>query len=396
MRAVTGPYRRFFFRTLTAAAHGGVDRTALRAEGASLEGLLDFSSNRAPLGAAPGVAAALTAVDIGAYPDPRAGELAGALAAHHGVAAGHVVVGNGSTELIRLIAQLALGPGDVALSLAPSFGEYELGTRLAGAEFVEVRMVRAARDAAATVACDVTADQLAGDASGTTVGFAADEPALRGALARLRPRLCWLCSPNNPTGAALQPALIEALVGDHPDTLFVLDEAYRDLLVEPQWSAALLAAGNLVVLHSLTKAWGLAGLRLGYALLDEGLAAALRAAAPPWNVNACAQAAGLAALADVDHYRCSVELMRRGRDCLGAALRERGWQVEPSAAGFFLVDVGDASDARRALLRGGCLVRDCSSFGLPAHVRVSPRLTDQNERLLAAFAILAPSARQPS
>ena len=88
--------------------------------------------------------------------------------------------------------------------------------------------------------------------------------------------------------------------------------------------------------------------------------------------------------------------MRRGRDCLGAALRERGWQVEPSAAGFFLVDVGDASDARRALLRGGCLVRDCSSFGLPAHVRVSPRLTDQNERLLAAFAILAPSARQPS
>jgi len=386
--AMTSSARHWFFRTLTAAVHGGVDRTALRAEGATLDGLLDFSSNRAPLGAAPGVAAALARVDVEAYPDPRAAELATALAAYHGVSAGQVVVGNGSTELIRLIAQLALGPGDVALSLAPSFGEYELGTRLAGAEFAEVRLVRGAGGAAGGPAAD--------RGSGAPAGFDVDEPALRVALGRLRPRLCWLCSPNNPTGAALGSALIERLAGDYPDTLFVLDEAYRDLLAEPQWSAALLAAGNLVVLHSLTKAWGLAGLRLGYALLEAGQAAALRAAAPPWNVNACAQAAGLAALADLAHYQGSVGLMRQGRDRLSAALRERGWQVEPSAAGFFLVDMGDAPAARRVLLRGGCLVRDCSSFGLPAHVRVSPRLPEQNERLLAAFAALAPPPRRPA
>jgi histidinol-phosphate/aromatic aminotransferase/cobyric acid decarboxylase-like protein len=383
---VSAAGRRVFFRTLTAAVHGGVDRAALRAEGVRLDGLLDFSSNRAPLGAAPGVAAALTRVDVEAYPDPRAAELAGVLAAHHGVPAGQVVVGNGSTELIRLIAQLALGPGDVALSLAPSFGEYELGTRLAGAEFAEVRLVRGASGAASGAAGE--------RASGAPAGFGVDEPGLRAALGRLRPRLCWLCSPNNPTGAALEPALVASLVGDHPGTLFVLDEAYRDLLAAPQWSAALLAAGNLVVLHSLTKAWGLAGLRLGYALLEEGQAAALRAAAPPWNVNACAQAAGLAALADLAHYERSVGLLREGRDRLSAVLGERGWPVEPSAAGFFLVDVGSAPAVRSALLGRGCLVRDCSSFGLPAHVRVSPRLAEQNERLLAAFAALAPPPRR--
>ena len=390
---MSGAGRRVFFRTLTAAVHGGVDRTALRAEGAGLDDLLDFSSNRAPLGAAPGVATALAGVDVEAYPDPHAAELTAALAVHHGVSAGQVVVGNGSTELIRLIAQLALGPGDVALSLAPSFGEYELGTRLAGAEFAEVRLVRRVSGAPAGGAASGPAGERA---SAAPAGFDVDEPGLWAALARLRPRLCWLCSPNNPTGAALEPALIERLVGDHHDTLFVLDEAYRDLLVAPQWSAALLAAGNLVVLHSLTKAWGLAGLRLGYALLEEEQAAALRAAAPPWNVNACAQAAGLAALADLGHYERSVGLMREGRDHLRAALRERGWRVEPSAAGFFLVDVGDAAATRRALLRGGCLVRDCSSFGLPAHVRVSPRLAAQNERLLAAFVALAPPPPRPA
>lgn len=353
-------------RTIVPSVHGGIDRSALRAEGVALDGLLDFSSNRAPLGAAPGVADAVAGVTVEAYPDPRSGELAAALGAYHDIPAEQVVVGNGSTELIRLIAQLALGPGDVALSLAPSFGEYEVGSRLAGADVGEVRLERSA------------------------TGFACNEPVLRAALARLRPRLCWLCSPNNPTGAALAPALIEALVDDHPATLFVLDEAYCDLLGQPQWNPALLAGGNLVVLRSLTKAWGLAGLRLGYAILGVEQAAALRAAAPPWNVNACAQAGGLAALADPAHQRRSVEFMREERDRLVGELRDHGWQVEPSAAGFFLVHVGEASEARRALLAGGCVVRDCSSFGLPEHVRVSPRLAAQNRRLLTAFAALAP------
>jgi len=140
----------------------------------------------------------------------------------------------------------------------------------------------------------------------------------------------------------------------------------------------------------MTKYWGLAGLRLGHAVAEPGLAAALRAAAPPWSVNACAQAAGVAALRDLEHHRRSVALLTGERDRLVAGLRARGWVTEPTTAGFFLIHVGDAPAARRALLAQGCLVRDCTSFGLPGHVRVSPRRPEQNDLLLEVFAALTP------
>ena len=357
-----------FFRAVTPSLHGAVDPAALRAEGVDPVALIDFSSNQSPLGAAPGVAAAVAGAVVDAYPDPHATDLTVRLAERHGVDPAQVVCGNGSTELIRLVAQLALASGDGAVSLAPSFGECEVATRLAGARLEEVRLVHA----------------------GDGAGFVCDEPALRASLHTHRPRLCWLCSPNNPTGAALPAALIAALVASFPATLFVLDEAYCDLLPEPQWQADLLAAGNLLVLHSLTKYWGLAGLRLGHAIAAPGLAAALRAAAPPWSVNACAQAAGVTALADLEHHRRSVGLLTGERDRLVAGLRAHGWVTEPTTAGFFLIEVGDAAAARRALLAQGCLVRDCASFGLPEHVRVSPRHPAQNDRLLKAFAALTP------
>ena len=140
----------------------------------------------------------------------------------------------------------------------------------------------------------------------------------------------------------------------------------------------------------MTKYWGLAGLRLGHAVASPETAAALRAAAPPWSVNACAQAAGVAALADLAHHRRAVELLTGERDRLAAGLRALGWTVEPTTAGFFLVHAGDAAAVRGALLARGCLVRDCASFGLPGHVRVSPRHPGQNDLLLAAFAALQP------
>ena len=367
-------------RTVTASVHGAVDPSALRAEGVDPAAIVDFSSNQSPLGAAPGVAAAVAGAVVDAYPDPRAAELTAALARSHGVDEAQVVCGNGSTELIRLVAQLALRPGDVALALSPVFGECEVATVLAGARLERAPMAHAGHGA----------------------GFVCDEYAVRTALAASRPRLCWLCSPNNPTGAALPAALIAALVTEHPDTLFVLDEAYCDLLPEPQWAPAQLAptgapdaSGNLIVLRSMTKYWGLAGLRLGYATAAPAEAAALRAAAPPWSVNACAQAAGLAALSDAAHHDEAVALLVGERDRLAAGLHDLGWITEPTVAGFFLIHAGDARHLRRDLLARGCLVRDCSSFDLPGHVRVSPRHPEQNDRLLAALSSLEPPVTTP-
>lgn len=355
-------------RTVTSSVHGAVDPSALRAEGVDPASVIDFSANQSPLGPTPGVAAAVAGAVVDAYPDPHAQQLVEAAAERCGVPAGFVVAGNGSTELIRLIAQLTLSRGDVAMSLAPSFGECAVATSLCEACFEEVRLMHA----------------------GPGAGFRCDGPALHAALRRASPRLCWLCSPDNPTGATLPAALVAALVVAYPDTLFVLDEAYADLLSVPQWTTELLAAGNLLVLRSLTKYWGLAGLRLGYAVGDAPLAGALRAAAPPWSVNACAQAAGVVALRDLTHHHRSASMLVDERGRMAAALRAQGWTTEPSAAGFFLIHVGDAAAARRSLLLRGCLVRDCASFGLPAHVRVSPRRPAQNDRLLAAFAGLSP------
>ncbi|HOF87727.1 MAG TPA: histidinol-phosphate transaminase [Armatimonadota bacterium] len=316
----------------------------------------DFSANQSPLGPAPGVADAIAHAAIDRYPDRDAAPLAAAIARRHALSPAQAVVGNGSTELIRLIAQLALQPGDAALMLSPTFGEYAVATRMSG---------------------------------GVPAECAAEELPQR--LAEVSPRLCWLCSPNNPTGVALAPADIATLTARHRRTLFVLDEAYCDLLAAPQWTPDLLARGNLLILRSMTKAWGLAGLRLGYALGDAALMRPLRAGGAPWNVNACAQAAGLAALHDADHYARTVAVLREQKAALIAGLRALGWDVLPSDAAFFLVRVGDAPGVARALLRHGCLVRDCTSFGLPAHIRISPRRPEENRRLLAAFAALPPA-----
>ena len=342
-----------FFKTLTASVHGGVDARELAEYGVNPAEVIDFSANQSPLGPSPRVAAAVAQATVDQYPDREARPLARAIAEYHHLAPEQVVVGNGSTELIRLIAQLALRENDTAMGVKSTFGEYSVATKLTHADYIHI---------------------VPGPSG------------LDGMLRRgIRPALFWWCSPNNPTGEAPEPEEITKLVLRYPHILFVLDEAYCDLLPRPQWSPELLAVGNLIILRSMTKAWGLAGLRLGYALGCPELMNPLRAAKPPWNVNACAQAAGLAALADRGHHDRTVSLLREQKEYLVQGLNALGWKTLPSAAAFFLVRVGDAAAIRRALLAQGCLVRDCTSFGLPEYIRVSPRLPEQNLRLLVAF-----------
>jgi histidinol-phosphate aminotransferase len=353
---------------IDAAVHGGVDDGELRALGVDPAEVLDFSANVAPGGASAAVRAAVCGADFSTYPDRDAKPLAEMIARRHCVHPSCVVIGNGSTELIRLVAQIWLTPSDVALSLGPAFGEYEVATRLARAHMAEHRLV-------------------CGDG-----GFVYDHRSFRREVERLSPQLCWLCSPNNPTGVSIPPACIEELVVDFPGTLFVLDEAYCDLLPGSQWTQSVLDRGNLVVLRSMTKTWALAGLRLGYALAHGATAGVLNRAKPPWNVNVCAQSAGIAALREPSGRTRVLDEQREGRDYLMCGLAALGWKVLASDAGFFLVRVGQASEMRGKLLRLGCLVRDCSSFGLPEYVRISPRVPEDNAALVEAFGRVADGA----
>ncbi|HLI26357.1 MAG TPA: histidinol-phosphate transaminase [Chloroflexota bacterium] len=336
-------------------AHGGAPEAAA---------VLDFSVNSNPLGPAPTVLAACRTAAIDRYPAPCAAPLRAALADALALAPERVLVGNGSSELLWLLALAYLERGDRVLVVGPTFGEYARAARLLGAEVIEPR-ARAAD------------------------GFWPDLDQLLAAARALRPKLIFLCNPNNPTGVYLPRAAVAALLDAAPG-LLVLDEAYVDF-VEGAWDARpLLADPRLVLLRSLTKSHALAGLRLGYALAAPATIAHLAAVQPPWSVNAVAIAAGLAALGADAHVAAGRRLARAAVAYLRDQLHRLGWAPLPTAANFLLAEVGDAAATTAALRQRGIQVRDCTSFGLPGHIRLGARPLAECAALVAAAGQLVP------
>lgn len=363
------PRPRAALRALTPAVHGAVTAGELAQHGLALDAVLDFSVSTNPCGPSPAALVALRAVDPGRYPDPEARELRSALAARCGVPVERVAVGNGSAELIWAVAAAYVAPGDRALVVGPTFGEYAAAVRAVDAALVEWR-ARAAD------------------------GFAVDVAALGAVCAREQPRLVFLCDPNNPTGVLLGAGAVAALLDAAPEALLVVDESYRPFVDAPPDLAPLLARDNLLLLRSLTKDQALAGLRLGYALGTPEAIAALRLVRPAWSVSAAAQAAGLAALDDEPHWRRSLATVREARAYLLERLTAFGLRVYPPAANFLLVEVGDGAAVRAALLRHGCVVRDCASFGLPSCIRIGVRTPPECARLVEAIrAVLVEDVR---
>lgn len=347
--------------------HGGPDYAELAALGIRPDALLDFSVNKNPLGVSPRALRALDLVDVSVYPDARCLRLRGGLAAIHETSPDEILVGNGSVELIWLLAQVYLTVGDTALILGPTFGEYEAAARRAGATVVQL-------------------DALEAD------DFQPDVAVVAETILRLRPRMVFLCNPNNPTGQALEPHEVRALLDVLGDGLLVVDEAYVDLADGVESVDALRTVDpRLVILRSLTKSHGLAGLRLGYLLADQEIVGAVSGAQPPWSVNALAQAAGFAALGDEEHMQEGRRLARRARAMLVDGLEQLGLPCVPSRASYWLVRVGDGRLARTELLRRGILVRDARSFGLPVYIRVAVRPLEECERLLTVLAGLLSS-----
>ena len=342
---------------LAPAAHGGLNHAEIKAMGLTPEDILDFSVCSNPFMSPPELDGMLDSADISRLPDSEATEFRECLAEKLGVSPSNILTGNGSVELIRLIALAYFGRGDSVLILEPTFGEYR-------------------------VACQISGAAVVGQWAGEATNFTQHIEETVNLIKRSRPKGIFICNPNNPTGSYLSRSEIETVLDACQDTLLIIDEAYL-AFVEKRWSSLdLIERGNLVVVRSMTKDYALAGLRLGYAVAHEEIIETLRRVHQPWSVNAVAQKAGVVALKDMDSLERSLLEIREATQFLLDELGRLGLSPLPSETHFFLVKVANPEEFRAVLLRHGMLVRDCASFGLPEYVRIAARTLPECQKLI--------------
>jgi len=324
-------------------------------------GIIKLASNENPFGPSPlAVSAARRALEHGElYPDGGCFDLRQRLAAERGLGADQFVIGNGSNEIIELLGHVFLGPGDEVVMGAPAFVVYKLVTLLFGAKAVEVPLREWRHDLAAMAKAITPATKL----------------------------VC-VCTPNNPTGTANAEDELFAFVRALPDhVIAVIDEAYAEFLGNPPDLRPLIAEGRKVVcLRTFSKIYGLASLRIGYGYGSPEVCALLNRVRQPFNVNAIAQAAALAALDDREFASNCARDNRAGLRQLEDGCRKLGLEIVPSVANFLLVRVGDGGRVFEALQRRGVIVRPVKSYGLPEWIRVTVGSTAQNERVLRELA----------
>lgn len=347
--------------------HGGNIFDMARQLGAEPSGIIDFSASINPLG----ISAMVKESIIGAldslvhYPDNTHGELKLALAAHHGLSPANIAVANGSTEIIYHLP--AMLPGKRALIVAPCFNEY---VRALAQQNWEVRHFILTPES----------------------NFSIDLEALKHTLAEGYDAL-YLCNPGNPNGTLYTLRTIEQVFSlcIASGTFLVLDEAFMDFCEDSSAKRDIVKGDNGIVLRSMTKFFGIPGLRLGYALSSTPMAERLDAMGGPWSVNTLALAAGVAALRDTEHNQQTVEYIIQERSRFSEQLSElEQLRVYPSRANFLLAEItGDmpARELRERLMQQHLLIRDCANFvGLtPQFFRVAVRTREENDRLVGAL-----------
>ncbi len=315
-----------------------------------------LSSNENPAGAPEAVLAALPGSAVHAYPDPGSSALIDALATYTGLGTERVSVGCGSVSLCQNAVQIAADPDDEVVYAWRSFEAYPIVTAISAARSVQVPLTSGARH---------------------------DVQAMVDAVTE-RTRVLFLCTPNNPTGPAISHEEVQWVVNQVPDDLLVvIDEAYHEYVTDPAAVQALEIARkhpNVLVLRTFSKAFGLAGLRVGYAMGSPEVIAAMRKVATPFGVSSVAQAAAVAALQPegVAHMRDSVGAAVAERDRMAVELREGGREVPDSQANFVWVATADAQDLAARLDRSGLTVRAFPGEGI--RVSIGPR--EANDRVL--------------
>lgn len=324
---------------------------------------IKLASNENPLGPSPKAMAAIgpASVNLHRYPDGSGFELTRRLSRHLNVAPEQIVLGNGSDDLMGMLARIFLQPGDEVLVPAPSFLMYTIVAQSAGAVPVKVPLNEGAIDL-----------EKMSQAIGPLT------------------RMIFICNPNNPSGSVIHDETLKAFLGRVPaHVLVVIDEAYFEFVRDSRCTtgiAFLESYPNAAVLRTFSKAYGLAGLRIGYGVMSASLAQLLHRVRMPFNVNSLALAAAAAALDDADFLDKTLATVHDGLDYLYAELSRRGLRCFPTQANFFLMDVvRPADDVFQALLRNGVIVRSMRSYGYPTYIRVSVGLPEENRRFLKAL-----------
>ncbi len=336
--------------------------------------VLKLASNENPLGASPRAVEALQEglADLHVYPDGSGYRLKRAIAGHYGVQSEQITLGNGSNDVLELVARAYLEPGVNAVFSEHAFAVYALATQAAGAE-AKVVPARPTDDA--------------------RMPFGADLEAMAAAIDDAT-RVVFLANPNNPTGTWVEAAELRGLLDSVPeDVIVVLDEAYTEYVDDPSFpdGIELLAHyPNLVVTRTFSKIFGLAALRVGFAISDSAIASLLDRVRHPFNVNALALRAAEAALQDAAFIAESRRVNARGLEQWQAAARERGWATVPSRANFItLLTSFGAARVFEEMLREGVIVRPLGGKeargGLSTALRITIGTREQNERAIAAL-----------
>ena len=324
--------------------HGGV-RVSKSQDGI----IVDFSVNLNPYGPPGFVFDAIhNAIEaIGVYPDTECCVLRAQIAQKFGCLESEVLVGAGVSELIQLVALTFVK--ERVLIPQHTYGEYETAATMMGAHTTRVAMPNLLIDPESIVEAMKTDDVL------------------------------FLCNPNNPTGQYLGKTDIARIIGAavRIDALVVLDEAYVDFVTNA-FPAHTLSLQNLIILRSLTKSFAIPGIRIGYAVASAPLIKELEKVKVPWSVSACAQKVGAAIIgtAGETFLAATRERIERSKRTIEASLNVH------TDANYYILDVGGAGEAKKALLKNSIQVRDCTSFGLPSHIRFSVKTDEENRRLL--------------
>lgn len=327
-----------------------------------IKGAIKLASNENPLGPPPGVLQAVRqALDsLNRYPDGSGYYLRQALAERHGVPPNAIVLGNGSNELLELVARTFVRQGEEVVFPHPSFVVYPSIIQSVGG----IRVVVTLKD------------------------YRVDLATMARAITPLT-KLVFIANPNNPTGTIVTADEVDEFLADVPDRVIVVfDEAYVDFAQGPDFPDSLgyLRQGRrVVVLRTFSKVASLAGLRIGYAVADPECIALLNRIRQPFNVNTLAQVAALAALEDEAHARATVAVIQTGVKALSRAFNEIGLRYVPTRANFILVEVPDAPKVYQHLLRAGVIVRPMASFGLERALRITVGTPEENARLIEAL-----------